>query len=103
MRIITERQIREFWQGEQGLEKSRRESTMREWIRTVRLADWSNFADLKNTFNHADVYKNCTIFDIGGNKYRIIAKVEYQKHLVFIRFVLTHSEYDKKKWQFDCE
>ena len=98
MRVITERRIREFWRSEKGLEKTIREKTMREWMRIVKLADWQNFSDLKNTFNHADVYKNCTIFDVGGNKYRIIAKVQYRKHIVFIRFVLTHSEYNEKKW-----
>ncbi len=103
MRIITERKIREFWQSGKGFEKTTRENTMREWIKVVKLADWRNFPELKRTFNHADIYKNCLIFDVGGNKYRIIVKIEYQKHIVFIRFVLTHSEYDEKKWQFDCK
>lgn len=98
MRIISERKLREFWTKNKDAE-----SSMREWIKVVRLADWRNFSDLKNTFNHADVYKNCTIFDIGGIKYRIIAKAAYQKHIVFIRFALTHIEYDKKKWQSDCK
>jgi mRNA interferase HigB len=97
MRIITERRLREF----RAVNKEA-ENVMRDWIRTVRLADWNTFADLRNTFNHADIFKNCTIFDVGGNKYRIIAKVKYKTHSVFIRSVLTHSEYDEKKWQFDC-
>ncbi len=103
MRIITERKLRKFWQDETGAEAGRREKVMREWINIVRRADWANFSRLKQTFNSADAYKDCVIFDIGGNKYRIIGKVGYQKHLVFIRFVLTHSEYDEKKWQPDCK
>lgn len=103
MRIITERKLREFWQTARGAEGVSRENAMREWIKIVRKADWQNFPNLKNTFNSADVYKNCTIFDVGGNKYRIIAKIEYRTHLVFIRFVLTHSEYDERKWQPDCK
>ncbi len=95
---ISETRLREFWAKEKQAE-----NPIREWIKVVQLADWQNFSNLKNTFNSADIYKNCTIFDIGGNKYRIIAKVEYQKHIVFIRFVLTHSEYDEKKWQSDCK
>lgn len=102
MRIITERTIREFWQSVKGAESERREKVMRQWMEFVNDADWSDFSELKNTFNASDVYGNCTIFDVGGNKYRIIAKVEYQKHLIFIRAVLTHSEYDKNKWQADC-
>jgi mRNA interferase HigB len=104
MRIITERRLREFWENAKAnAEKQRRESAMREWIKVVKYADWANPGDLRQTFNHADFYKNCVIFDVGGNKYRIIAKAAYRRHLVFIRFVLTHSEYDENKWCADCE
>jgi mRNA interferase HigB len=98
MRIVTERKLKEFWQKNKSSEKA-----LRDWIRAIHLADWHNFSDVRKTFNHADVYKNCVIFDVGGNKYRVIAKVEYKLHIVFIRFVLTHVEYDEKKWQFDCK
>lgn len=97
MRIITERKLREFRATEKGAEKP-----MREWIAVFREADWHSFADVRDTFNHADVYKNCAIFDVGGNEYRIIAKVAYRAHKVFIRLVLTHEEYDENKWKSDC-
>jgi mRNA interferase HigB len=103
MRIISERALREFWDAASGNERSVREKAMREWTRVVRGADWNSFAELKHTFNHSDVYGDCTVFDIGGNKYRIIAKVIYRKKLVFIRTVLTHADYDKKRWQTDCK
>ncbi|HYJ91704.1 MAG TPA: type II toxin-antitoxin system HigB family toxin [Pyrinomonadaceae bacterium] len=86
-----------------GSELQRRERAMREWRDTVKAADWGNFADVRQTFNHADVYHDCVIFDVGGNRYRIISKVRYQKHIVFIRVVLTHKEYDENKWCSDCE
>ena len=98
MRIISEKRLREFWQ-----KNSEAENAMREWIKTVKLADWNNFSEVRKTFNHSDVFGNCTLFDVGGNKYRIIAKVAYQIKVVFIRFVLTHKEYDEKKWQPDCK
>lgn len=97
-RIITERKIREFYQNIPAAENA-----MHEWIKITRASDWSNFADLRRTFNYADVYKNCVIFDVGGNKYRIIGKVAYRKHLIFIRFVMTHSEYDENEWREDCK
>jgi mRNA interferase HigB len=103
MRIITERKLRDFWEDARGAERVRREKAMREWKAVVRFADWNSFADVRNTFNHSDVFRNCTIFDIGGNQYRIIAKLAYRTKLVFIRAVLTHSEYDEKKWQSDCK
>ena len=98
MRIITEKKLREFWQTEKNAE-----NVIREWIKVVEKAAWNNFSDIRKTFNHADVYKNCVIFDIGGNKYRVIAKPAYRTKLLFIRFVLTHKEYDEKKWQCDCK
>lgn len=98
MRIISEKRLREFWQ-----KNTESENAMREWIKTVKFTDWNNFSDVRKTFNHSDVFGNCTIFDVGGNKYRIIAKVAYQIKVIFIRFVLTHKEYDEKKWQSDCK
>lgn len=100
MRIISERTIRKYY-----ADKPESEMAMIEWIRIVKVADWLNFFDVRNTFNHADVFKKCVIFDVGGNKYRIIAKVEYQKHLVFIKKILTHDEYvhkNGKLWKADC-
>ena len=101
MRIISEKPVRKFW-----LKNNEAESAMREWIKIVKQADWKLFSDLRKTFNHADVFKNCTIFDVGGNKYRVITKINYRKRFVFIRFVLTHEKYGFRKgklWNFDCE
>ena len=75
---------------------------MQLWIRVVKAADWDTFSDVRETFNHSDIYGDCTIFDVGGNNYRVIAKVRYRKKIVFINEVLTHTEYDRKKWQTDC-
>ncbi|MEP7149706.1 MAG: type II toxin-antitoxin system HigB family toxin [Acidobacteriota bacterium] len=102
MRIISEKRLREFWEDANGAEKDRREKAMREWKTVVRQADWNTFADVRQTFNHSDVYGNCTIFDVAGNQYRVIAKVAYGIKVVFIRAVLTHAEYDENKWKSDC-
>ncbi len=97
MRIITERRIREFC-----AEHKQFETAFRDWIQIVRLADWQSFSDTRNSFNHVDFHNKLTVFDVGGNKFRIIAKIEYSKHLVFIKFVLTHLEYDKHSTWCDC-
>ena len=103
MRIITERKLREFSDVADGAERIRRQKVFREWITVVRHADWKDFSDTRVTFNHSDVYCKCTIFDVGGNRYRVIAKVAYGIKVVFIRAVLTHTEYDKGRWKQDCE
>ena len=101
MRIISETTLRKYWQ-----ENPEAETALREWMTATRRADWANFTELKQTFGHADIFKECVIFDVGGNKYRLIAKVGYRIHAVFIRFILTHNEYSHrngKNWKLDCE
>jgi len=98
MRIISEARLREYGGKDKNALKP-----LNLWRDLVRKADWKDFSDVRNYFNHADIYGNCVIFNIGGNKYRMIAKVEYQKHLVFIRAIMTHSEYEENKWCSDCE
>jgi len=75
------------------------------WRQMTEVANWKSFADLKRDFPAADRYKSCTIFDIGGNKYRLIAKINYREgiQVVRVRKAMTHAEYSKDKWKTDCE
>ncbi len=98
MRIISEKAIRKFVK-----ENPSAQNIFNKFKDAVLEADWTNFSDLRETFNSADIYKNCVVFNVGGNKYRVIGIVEYEKHLVFIRAILIHKEYDKDKWKKDCE
>ena len=66
-------------------------------------ANWENLVDTRADFPHADLAGVCTIFNISGNKYRLITKIYYPNKKVLIRFVLTHAEYDKKIYKNDCE
>ena len=62
----------------------------------MRRADWASFADVKTTYGNADVVAgNRVIFNLGGNKYRLIAKIAYRCRIVYVRFVGTHAEYDQ--------
>lgn len=98
MRIISKRRLREFWRENPSAEKP-----LLSWFEIVKKADWNSFSDVREDFRSADIYRDCVIFDIGGNKFRLIAKIRYQKKRVYIRFVLTHFEYDKNLWKEDCE
>lgn len=60
-------------------------------------------AETKSDYSHADLVGTCTIFDISGNRYRLITKISYRTQKVFIRFVLTHADYDKENYKNDCE
>lgn len=97
MRLISKPKLREFWRN-----NPEAKIPLENWFRVVSKVDWSSFADVKTTFRSADLFEDCVVFNIGGNKYRLIAKIRYQTKKVFVRFVLTHSEYDLNKWKDDC-
>jgi mRNA interferase HigB len=68
------------------------------WYRISRRADWSSLADVKLDFAHADVVGRRTVFNIHGNDYRLVARVNYKTKRVFILYILTHAEYSKGSW-----
>jgi mRNA interferase HigB len=100
MRIIKRLPLVKFWQKWPKAEKP-----LREWYRLTKRAQWRNFADVKGTFGQTDqaitqkTEKQVAIFDIGGNKYRLIAAIHYNTQKVFVLRVLTHKEYDTKLWK----
>lgn len=59
---------------------------------------WNNFAELKTTFSSADIVGRRTVFDIANNKYRLIARVNYEYRKVFVLHILTHKNYGKADW-----
>ena len=61
--------------------------------------DFGSFAELKRVFGSADKTGKFTVLDIGGNKYRLIAAIHYNRGKVYIRHVLTHAEYDRDRWK----
>ena len=69
--------------------------TLDNWYRRVKKATWQNLADVRRDYPHADLVARCTVFNVGGNKYRLITKIKYEKATVFVRAVLTHRVYSK--------
>ena len=67
------------------------------------MAAWRSLADVRQTYPHADGVGRCTVFNIGGNKYRVVVRLEYQWQTIYVRWVLTHKEYDKGDWRSDCD
>ena len=92
VRIISRRTLREFWSRH-----GRRDSDvpLRAWFAEVRLATWSTPADVKAVHRSASfVGGDRVVFNVGGNKYRLVVAVKYSAQIVFIRFVGTHADYD---------
>lgn len=98
MRIVTKSRLTTFWENP---DNANAESPLRAWYQVVRSADWHNPADVRATYNTVDFVGNKVVFDIGGNKYRLIVVIDYEGHKVFIRHVLSHKEYDKGNWKQD--
>lgn len=94
VRLFGEGIIQEF-----GNAHSKARRRLHTWAETVRTAEWKHFAELKETFRSADVVEGFTVFNIGGNNYRLIATVNYSLQIVSVRHVLTHAEYDKGGWK----
>jgi mRNA interferase HigB len=88
--VITQRRLLEFWE-----EHPEAKPPLVSWYKVTQKVRWKNFADLKRTFNSADYVAPFVVFDVGGNNFRIVAKVEYRFGKVFIAHVFTHAEYDR--------
>ena len=99
MRVISLKRLREFWESNADAE-----SALRSWYRIAVNAEWSSLQDTRRTFPHADAVRlpgagTLTVFNIGGNKYRLIARIRYDYRLINVREVLTHGEYDRGRWR----
>ncbi len=91
MRIISRKQLRNFWERHPDARQP-----LQAWYADVKQADWQTPADIKGVYRHASIVaNNRVIFNIKGNKYRLIVVVQYYYGIVYIRFVGTHQEYDK--------
>ncbi len=101
MRVISKLRLVQFWETP-GCGDS--EGPLRAWHTHVssRTVDWNSWADIKADFVSASHVGNCTVFNIGGNKYRLIARVLFSSHKVFVLKVMTHGEYDQDKWKAEC-
>ncbi|MBG1269732.1 type II toxin-antitoxin system HigB family toxin [Nostoc sp. WHI] len=69
------------------------------WRQTAEQSDWKHIMDVKDVYPHADFVEGYTVFNIRGNKYRLITKIIYIVKTINIKQVLTHSEYDEGKWK----
>lgn len=93
MHVVAKPALVEFWEKHPDAE-----SPLQAWFRTMESEIFADFNELRATFASADYVDGLTVFNIGGNKYRLIAAIHYNRHKAFVRAVLTHAEYDLGKW-----
>lgn len=93
MRVIATSTLKAFW--EQPAHRAA-EVPLRAWLTITRAAQWRHPLEVKESFNSADLLADGrVVFDIGGNKWRIVAKLNYRHQILYVRFVGTHAQYDK--------
>jgi mRNA interferase HigB len=94
MRVIALSTLRSFWEGKAGYADAR-EPTLA-WYRHALKADWSSPADVKREFGTASILRDGrVVFNIGGNKYRLVVWINYPYRVVYVRFIGTHAQYDR--------
>jgi mRNA interferase HigB len=93
VRVIAKRRLRAFWERDPRYADAK--GPLEAWHQEAAAADWATPQKIKNQFRHASILKdNRVVFNIGGNKYRLIVKINYPYRVVYVRFVGTHKQYD---------
>jgi len=91
IRIISKRTLREFWEKHKDSEQY-----LKTWNDTAKNADWKSPNDIKIIYPNASIIAdNRVVFNIKGNNYRLIVKINYDYQMIWIRFIGTHAAYDK--------
>ena len=96
MRVIKRKPLQSFAKkhGDAG-------QALDDWYRLAKSAKWKNFDELKKVFGTADIVGNFTVFNIKGNHYRLIIDIQYSTQIIFVKYVLTHKEYNQNGWKKD--
>lgn len=94
MHIITRKTLRTFWQKHPDSK-----TALERWIKIIEKNNFDSFNQLRATFPSADRVGKLIVFNVGGNKYRLIAAIHFNRHKVYIRHILTHAEYDQNNWK----
>ncbi len=91
MRVIAKKALREFWERNPNAERP-----LRAWHKEVQTAEWATPVDVKSAYPKASIIgDNRVIFNVRGGAYRLVVKVNYSRGIVYVRFIGTHTDYDR--------
>ncbi|AUT02622.1 hypothetical protein CLI64_20735 [Nostoc sp. CENA543] len=96
MHVISFKILREYAENHADSQEA-----LNNWYKIASKAKWSNLVELQQIFPQAEAVGNFTVFNIKGNKYRLIVSIDYEGQLIYIKYILTHAEYDKDNWTND--
>ena len=94
MHVISRRRLKEA-----ALRHPELETALDAWFRIAKKAPWQNLMVVRKTFARADAVGKWTVFNVKGNKYRLITEINYKFQRLYVRNVVTHAEYDQEKWK----
>lgn len=94
MHVISRKALREFWERYPDAE-----TALVRWFQLMERADFASFAELRTTFPSAELAGDYVVFNIAGNKYRLIAVIHFNRGRVYVRHALTYQAYDKGAWK----
>ncbi len=94
MHVISRKKLKGFWEQHPDSRKP-----LEAWFKIVQSSRYQAFSELRRTFPKADKVEDKIVFDIGGNKYRLVAVIHFNRAKVYVRQVLTHREYDRGEWK----
>jgi mRNA interferase HigB len=94
MRVISMAPLREFWD-----QHPESRASLSDWLRRAKACQASDFTALRREFPAADYVEGLTVFNVGGNNYRLVAAIHYNRQNLYVRAVLTHADYDRDKWK----
>ncbi|MBW8051614.1 MAG: type II toxin-antitoxin system HigB family toxin [Cytophagales bacterium] len=93
MRILSVKKLKDFWKNPKHSDS---ENALKAWVDEVEKADWKNSNDVKKQYGSVSIIgDNRVVFNIKGNTYRLIVKINYDYSIVYLRFIGTHKQYDK--------
>lgn len=95
MHVISPKRIKQFIAAHPGADLA----ALDRWYRQAKQAEWHTFAEVRADFPSADVVGRFVVFNVGGNKYRLITEINYRSETLFLRAILTHAEYDQDTWK----
>jgi len=92
--IISRKKLLEFSQ-----EHADAFTPLDDWYRIAKSAIWQSIVEVRESFPHADIVGKFTVFNVKGNDYRLIAEINYRKQTIYVRYILSHKEYDRGRWK----
>lgn len=96
MHVISYRRLREFGEKHADVREA-----LDNWYKIATNANWSNLVEVQDVFPSSEAVGNFTVFNIKGNHYRLIVSLDYQRQLIYVKYIFTHAEYNKERWKND--